>query len=132
MTRQMREVQDALPADSGARLITLTTDADYDTPPVLEQYAEKFGAKADRWSFLTGQPKDIASLAIDGLKLTAIAKSPEERTDPADLFVHSTIFVAVDKQGRLRGIFETQGEHVDWPQTKWKILAAVKRLESEP
>ena len=132
MTRQMRELQDALPADSRAQLITLTTDAEYDTPPVLKQYGEKFDAKPDRWSFLTGQPKDVANLAIDGLKLTAIAKKPEERTDPADLFVHSTIFVAVDKRGRLRGVFETQGDHVNWPRAKQQILGAVRQLECEP
>ena len=64
--------------------------------------------------------------------LTTIAKPPEERTDPADLFVHSTIFVVVDKLGRLRGAFETQGDHVSWPEVKQRILAAVKQLEQEP
>jgi protein SCO1/2 len=131
MTRQMRELQDALPAASRAQLVTLTTDADYDTPSVLEKYAGKFGANPQRWLFLTGQPKDVASLAIDGLKLTAIAKKPEERTDPADLFIHSTIFVAVDKQGRLRGAFETQGDHVSWPGVKRQILATIRQLEDE-
>lgn len=132
MTRQMRELQDSLPADSRAQLVTLTTDAEYDTPTVLKEYAVKFGANPERWNFLTGRPKDVANLAIDGLKLTAIAKKPEERTDPVDLFVHSTIFVAVDPQGRLRGVFETQGDHVDWPQVKQQILAAVRQLEKEP
>jgi protein SCO1/2 len=132
MTRKMRELQDALPADSPARLVTLTTDADYDTPPVLQAYAGKFGAQPDRWTFLTGDKRAVANLAIDGLKLTAIAKPPEERTDPADLFVHSTIFVIVDKAGQLRGSFQTQGETVEWPAMKQQILAAVKQLESEP
>jgi cytochrome oxidase Cu insertion factor (SCO1/SenC/PrrC family) len=132
MTRQMRELQDGLPSDSRARLITLSTDPEYDTAPVLKAYGDKFGAKAERWSFLTGPPREVASLAIDGLKLTAIAKKPEERTAPADLFVHSTIFVVVDKAGRLRGAFETQGEHVNWPDMRGKILASVKELENEP
>jgi protein SCO1/2 len=98
---------------------------------VLKEYAGKFSANPERWSFLTGQPKDVAALAIEGLKLTAIAKKPEERTDPADLFVHSTIFVVVDKQGRLRGVFETQGEHVNWAQVKKQILNSVRVLEKE-
>lgn len=132
MTAKMRELQDALPADSTARLVTLTTDADYDTPPVLQKYAGKFGAATNRWIFLTGDKRDVASLAIDGLKLTTMAKAPEDRTDPADLFVHSTIFVIVDKLGRLRGAFETQGDHVQWPEVKQRILAAVKQLEQEP
>lgn len=133
MTRQMRELQDALPSSSGARLVTLTTDADYDTPAVLAKEAERVGANAERWNFLTGDKVTIANLAIDGLKLTAVATKPEERTNPADLFVHSTIFVVVDKQGQLRGAFQTQeGEMVNWSQAKKQILAAVKQLESEP
>ena len=132
MTRQMRELQDALPASSGARLVTLTTDADYDTPTVLAKEAKRVGANDERWNFLTGDKVTIANLAIDGLKLTAVATKPEERTSPADLFVHSTIFVVVDKQGQLRGAFQTQGEMVEWRQAKKQILAAVKQLESEP
>lgn len=131
MTRKMKELQDALPADGQARLVTLTTDADYDTPEVLARYGERFGADAQRWTFLTGDPVAIANLAIDSLKLTAIAKPPEERTDPNDLFVHSTIFVVVDKQGRLRGAFESVGDHVSWPDTKQTILDAVRKLENE-
>lgn len=132
MTRQMRELQDALPRESRAALVTLTTDADYDTPPVLAEYAARHGADPARWQFLTGDKVAIANLAIDGLKLTTFAKPPEERTDPADLFVHATLFVVVDKLGRLRGAYETQGGHVSWPEVKPRILAAVRQLEAEP
>jgi len=37
--------------------------------------------------------------------------------------------VVVDKQARLRGIFQTEGRDVDWTQIKPQILAAVKHLE---
>lgn len=131
MTRQMKEIQQALPATSKARLVTLTTDADFDTPAVLKAYAEKFGADTNRWMFLTGDKRQIANLAIDSLKLTAIEKKPEERQTPEDLFVHSTIFVVVDREGWLRGVFETDGEGVSPIQVRRRILAAVKRLENE-
>ncbi len=118
MTRRMKVLQDALPAASTAKLVSLTTDPDFDTPPVLKAYGEKFGADLARWTLLTGDKTEIARLAIGGLKLTAIAKKPEERTDPADLFIHSTIFVIVDKQARLRGVFETVGEELIFEQIK--------------
>ena len=132
MTRQMKELQDALPPDSQARLVTLTTDPDFDTPQVLARYAERFGANLDRWMFLTGTKPEIAKLAIDSLKLTAIPKAPEERQSAADLFVHSTICVIADKQARLRGVFETTGEGIDPREVQTRILAAVSRLEREP
>jgi protein SCO1/2 len=98
---------------------------------VLKAYGQRFGADFGRWSFLTGTPNQIAQLAIDSLKLTAIPKKPEERESAADLFIHSTIFVAVDKQGRLRVVFETSGEGVDPAQVQSEMLATVKRLEEE-
>jgi protein SCO1 len=132
MTRQMKELQNALPPESQVKLVTLTTDADFDTPPVLKAYAERFGADTNRWMFLTGTRQDIAKLAIDSLKLTAIEKKPEERESVQDLFVHSTIFVIADKQARLRGVFETTGEGVDPQEAKTRILAAARQLEREP
>jgi protein SCO1/2 len=131
MTRQMSQLQAALPAGSQAKLVSLTTDAEFDTPPVLKSYAQRFGADFNRWMFLTGTPKQIASLAIDSLKLTAIEKKPEERQSPVDLFVHSTILVVIDKHAQLRGIFETTGEDVDPVETRRQVLSAVKRLERE-
>jgi protein SCO1 len=132
MTKQMQVLQEALPPDSPTKLVSLTTDADFDTPPVLKAYAERFGADPRRWMFLTGTKKDIAKLAIDSLKLTAIEKKPEERESPQDLFVHSTIFVIADKRGQLRGVFETTGEGVDPRNVQTQILAAAERLEREP
>jgi protein SCO1/2 len=131
MTKQMKVLQDALLPDSQTKLVTLTTDAGFDTPPVLKTYAERFGADPQRWMFLTGTKREIANLAIDSLKLTAIEKKPEERESPQDLFVHSTIFVIADKRGQLRGVFETTGEGIDPQSVKERILAAVGRLEHE-
>lgn len=131
MTKQMKALQGALPPGSRARLVTLTTDPDTDIPAVLKTYAARFEADLARWMFLTGTKKEIAALAIGSLKLTAIEKKPEERENPQDLFIHSTIFVVVDKQGRLRGVFETEGGGVDPIRERDKIIAAVQRLERE-
>ena len=131
MTRQMAELQEAWPQKSRAKLVTLTTDPTYDNPAILKAYAQRFRADFKRWIFLTGTPRQIAHLAIDSLKLTAIEKKPEERESPADLFVHSTIFVVIDKHGQLRGIFETTGAGVDPAQTRREVLSAVRRLERE-
>lgn len=131
MTQQMKALQDALPPDSGARLVTLTTDPDFDTPPVLRAYAERFGADPKRWLFLTGRKEQIAALAIESLKLTMQEKQPADRESPADLFIHSTLFVVVDKHGRLRDVFETTGEDVDPAVVRAQILALVRQLERE-
>jgi protein SCO1/2 len=132
MTKQMESLQSELAAEKGIHFVTLTTDPLYDTPKVLAEYAAGYQADPARWHFLTGTAKQIADLAIDGLKLTAVEKKPEERENPEDLFIHSTIFVLVDKQARLRAIFQTGGEGVDWMATKPALLAAARLLEREP
>jgi cytochrome oxidase Cu insertion factor (SCO1/SenC/PrrC family) len=133
MTGQMRELQAALPADSPARLVTLTTDPEFDSPEVLKKYGTRFGADFNRWTFLTGTKMEIGLLAANSLKLSAQPVKPEEQKDAADLFIHTTIFVIVDKQARLRGFFETGGDDVDWTNSVLpKIVRTVRQLENEP
>jgi cytochrome oxidase Cu insertion factor (SCO1/SenC/PrrC family) len=133
MTAQMRSLQNSLPKESSAKLVTLTTDPDFDTPAVLKKYGERFGANFSRWTFLTGTKAEIAALAGDSLKLSAVPVKPEDRRNDADLFIHTTIFVIVDKHAQLRGSFETGGEGVDWTNAvQPKLLQAVRQLENEP
>ena len=131
MSTEMKSLQDALPSTSPAKLVTLTTDPDYDAPAILKKYGEHHGADFQRWTFLTGTKKELAGLATGSLKLGSTPVPPQERTSSVDLFVHSTIFVVVDKQARLRGIFQTQGEGVDWAKIKPQILSTVKELEGD-
>jgi protein SCO1 len=131
MSRQMKQLQDALPPGGGVRLVSLTTDPGYDTPKVLKTYGQRFGADNARWMFLTGTKQQLADLETGSLKLSALAKKPGEQQDPVDLFIHSTIFVVVDKQGGLRAFFETTGDQVDPQKVQPGILAAVRRLEHE-
>jgi len=133
MTMQMASLQNALPPASQARLITLTTDPDHDSPDLLKRYGQHYGANFDRWNFLTGSKGEIAGLAADSLKLSATPIKSEDRQDSADLFIHTTIFVAVDKHAQLRGIFETGGDGVDWTNVvQPQLLRTIRRLENEP
>ena len=133
MTGQMRSLQALLPPASGAKLVTLTTDPEFDTPAVMKKYGERFGADFKRWMFLTGTKSEIAALAGGSLKLGAVPVNPGERKNDADLFIHTTILVIVDKHAQLRGFFETGGEGVDWTNSvRPKLLQAVRQLENEP
>lgn len=107
MTKRMSELQAALPANAPVKLVSLTTDPGHDTPRALASYAQRFGADSNRWHFLTGPKADLVKLAVNSLKLTVLDTEEAKRTSPNDLFIHSTIFVVVDKQGRLRAVFES-------------------------
>lgn len=142
MTRQMSELQPLLEQHWNLMLVTLTTDPLNDTPTVMKAYGEKFGARSPRWLFLSGDKTEVARLAVSGLKLTAVETAEAERQNPADLFIHSTLFVVVDKRGRLRAAVETQDDppaegappsmRNQWEaQTKGRLAALVAQLEEE-
>ena len=130
MSTQMKSLQDALLPASGAKLVSLTCNPSYDLPPIMKQYGERYGADFHRWTFLTGSAKELSDLATGSLKLGVTPVPPDQRTTPTDFFIHSTIFVVVDKQARLRGIFQTEGQDVDWAKVEPQILATVKQLEA--
>jgi cytochrome oxidase Cu insertion factor (SCO1/SenC/PrrC family) len=144
MTFQMSELQPLWASETGVRLVTLTTDPAHDTPEVLRAYGEKVKANAERWWFLTGDKAEIARVAVQGLRLTAVPVPEAERANPADLFIHSTLFVVVDKHGRLRAVVETQDEEAEegdsprrrasrWErEAKPRLQSIVRRLLEEP
>jgi len=126
MTKRMSDLQAIFPTREPVKLMTLTTDPQWDRPEVLKRWGERFKANFDRWTFLTGTKSDVVHLAVGGLKLVDYENKPEERKNDVDLFVHSPLFVLVDKQGRLRGAVES-----DDPKMKQKVSSAVKKLLSE-
>lgn len=107
MTRKMADLQKRIFTNRDIGFLTLTTDPENDTPDVMAAFAKTFGADTNTWTFLTGNKTDIARLAVDGLKLVAIEQSVAERANPADLFIHSTLFVLLDSKGQLRGSVES-------------------------
>jgi cytochrome oxidase Cu insertion factor (SCO1/SenC/PrrC family) len=132
MTSQMKSLQDALPQGSGAKLVTLTTDPDYDSPEILKRYGQHFGANFNRWIFLTGSKNEIAGLAAGSLKLGSTPVAFADRKDSVDLFIHTTIFVVMDKHAQMRGIFQTGGDDVNWQKALPNLISTISQLEYEP
>lgn len=126
MTQRMKELVEATQREGKVEFVSFTTDPEFDTPEVLRKYAERTGAEKPHWRFFTGTKAELVRVMVGGLKLTALEKKPEERSDPADLFIHSTLFVIVDGQGRLRKAVEGLE-----PDFKAKVMDAVGRLSRE-
>ena len=126
MTKRMRELQSALPAHAPVKLLSVTTDPEFDSPAILKRYAEQFTAKSDRWWFLTGPKDQVRQVLTNGLKLVAMETQPEFRTNQFDLFTHSSLFVVVDKRSRIRAAVESLE-----PGWKDQILSIINRLVRE-
>jgi protein SCO1/2 len=65
LTQKMVEVQDALGGDFDSKIhfVSITLDPEHDTPAVLKDYAQFWGAKPEGWSFLTGAPDAVREIA---------------------------------------------------------------------
>jgi protein SCO1/2 len=61
LTPMMSFVQDRLGDDFASKIafVSITVDPERDTPEVLKDYAQAFGANLAGWSFLTGNPQAI-------------------------------------------------------------------------
>jgi len=128
MTQEMAAIQKSFDPSQPLRFVTLTTDPEHDTVPALKKYSEKFSADHNRWFFLTGPKREIvANLAAGSLKLSAVEKDKALQENENDLFIHTTMFVLVDKAGSVRGFYESLE-----PGFQEKIRADITRLLAEP
>jgi protein SCO1 len=106
VTSNMRKAQDML-KDDDVRLVTITVDAEYDTPEVLAAYAKAVGADTQRWTFLTGPPDAIKELSRKSFMLPI----ENEAGKPAgESIVHRTNLTVVDARGVVRGYYD--GENI--------------------
>jgi len=64
LTAALRQVQSNLTATErkGVQMLTVTTDPEIDSPQVLANYAKRYGAELDNWSFLTGDEKKLGTV----------------------------------------------------------------------
>ena len=125
MSANMAKIQKMLPENNDILLVSFTVDPERDTPPVLAKYAQEYGAKENRWYFLTGPPGEIRQLVRYGFKLNAEKVDPKKTDDVGDI-LHSTHFVLVDQVGRVRGYYDSEREG-----TLEKIVADAKNLLQE-
>ena len=97
MTSQFRKLRDEVKDDSRMRMVSFTIDPANDTPEALATYGKTFGADPDKWFFLTGAQKDLHHLSRNVFMLSDIDGTLE----------HSSRFVLVDRQSRIRGFYDS-------------------------
>ena len=102
MSAQMERLRRDLPEDARFTRVSITLDPEHDTPEVLRRYAAKRSAPED-WLFLTAERQETTvTLAREGFHLAV----QTDTGDPANPIVHSTRFVLIDGEGRIRGYYD--------------------------
>jgi len=120
----MKGLQDRL-AKSTALLVSISVDPDHDTPAVLTGYARRYGARPDRWWFLTGPKSSTYEFVQNRFKLGLVETTASDRASGAEAVLHSDRLALVDR-GRVVGFFESSD-----PGALDELVARASRL-SQP
>jgi protein SCO1/2 len=90
------KIEAGLKKDDFGALLCVTVDPENDTPAALKDYAARLGADPKRWKFLTGDPRDVASVA----ERFGVLYYPDKGQ-----IVHSQAVAIVDPDGRLANVY---------------------------
>jgi protein SCO1/2 len=118
LTPMMSFVQDRLGRDFGTKVafISITVDPERDTPQVLKEYAQAFGADPAGWAFVTGAPEAIRE--VTRRYGVFAAKTADGDID------HSFLTSIVDPRGILR--VQYLGARFDPEEFRRDLLSLVK------
>lgn len=119
------------PMRDRVQLLSVSVDPEFDTPEVLQQYAQAWAADPKQWLFATG-PRDAVLQVIRHNFLQAVEATGGSEKEP---IIHSTRFVLIDKQGRIRGLYagisRTLPDGTAMPDEREQLLKDVHRLLRE-
>ena len=121
MSGQMKRVQNAYKKRDDFLILSHSVNPEHDSVQALAEYAKLYGAIPGKWHLLTGKRNDIYTLGVEGYKL-AVDEDPRA---PGG-FLHSEMFVLVDKEKVIRGYYDgTDSVQVD------KLIEAIKLLAAD-
>ena len=101
MTDNMGYVQSQILDDPNVKLLSFSVTPEIDSVPQLKKYALEKGVKDEKWNLLTGDKKEIYTLAR---KSYFVAKEDGDG-GPHDM-IHTENFVLIDPDKRIRGYYD--------------------------
>jgi len=128
MTASMRELQRWLAQQKleDVQLFSLSVDPEHDTTATLQEYALRYDYEPWRWSFCTGDKAVIYKFIREGFKLGVDDQPEGGAPSPNEPIIHSSKFVLIDRQGRIRGYFDGLD-----PEEMQALRAAILALRRE-
>tara|TARA_R110002126_G_C10338689_1_gene490572 strand:- start:152 stop:817 length:666 start_codon:yes stop_codon:yes gene_type:complete len=101
MTANLFDVQKAILNNPKVMLISHTVFPEVDSVAALKAYAVKYGVDDRKWNLVTGDKKEIYTMARKSYLAVKLGK-PSELYD----MVHTENFVLVDAKRRVRGFYD--------------------------
>ncbi len=129
MASELIRVQKKFSYTNGlVQILSHTVNPENDSVPVLKAYANMVHADAKMWNFVTGEKKKLYDIARNGYLLNAL-----EGDGGADDFIHSELFILIDKEKHIRGIYDgTKIKEVSNLIDDIKVLIAEYFIKEKP
>lgn len=110
MNMNMKKIYDKYKDENGFAILSHTCMPETDSVPVLKAYEKKIlGTTVNsqqsmvNWFFLTGSKDSLYKIARESYLLD---NEKNNSSNIADQFIHTQFFALVDKQRRVRGIYD--------------------------
>lgn len=100
MNGNMKKIYETYKKEPDFLIVSHTSDPETDSAATLRKYAQKMGADAGKWVFLTGRKDSLYQQARSSYLLDD-PKNSVKHID--DQFLHTQFFALVDKKGNVRG-----------------------------
>lgn len=101
MKTQLKRVYERFNTNPNVLLLSHTIDPEHDSVAVLREFAGELGVEGKNWLFVTGDRDKIYEIGEKSYMVTA----QKDASAPGGV-VHSGAFILVDKQRRIRGIYD--------------------------
>ena len=101
MTSNLEDVQKAFADNPKVMLLSHTVFPETDSVSVLKDYAIKHNVDDKKWNLVTGDKKEIYTMARKSYLAVKLGK-PEELYD----MVHTENFILIDSKRRVRGFYD--------------------------
>jgi protein SCO1 len=103
MNSNMKKIYNDFKNEKDFLILSHTVDPETDTVARMKRYADSIGVTTNNWWFLTGRKDSLYKAA----RVSYLLDDPKNGNDKIeDQFIHTQFFALVDKNGRLRKIYD--------------------------
>lgn len=103
MNANMKTIYDKYKNEPDFAIISHTSMPETDSVPLLKAYAQTLEADSSKWFFVTGNKDSLYKMARESYLLD---NEKNNSMNIQDQFIHTQFFAVVDKEGRVRGIYD--------------------------
>jgi protein SCO1/2 len=103
MNENMKIVYEKYKSEPDFAIISHTSMPETDSVPLMKAFSKTMGADSLKWHFVTGSKDSLYKMARESYLLD---NEKNNSMNINDQFIHTQFFAVIDKEGRVRGVYD--------------------------